>query len=93
MWKHYENVSVKWVCQIKNTGVVTGIDTWTLLNTRNFRSGIEVSSTLVSNGPSLVNNVYGAAVHTCFYQCCSFDPFLNEGLNSILNIHPSINNY
>ena len=57
MWKRYENISVKWVCQIKNTGVVTGIDTWTLLDTRNFRRGIEVSSTLVSNHPSLVNNV------------------------------------
>ena len=57
MWKRYENVSVKWVCQIKNRGVVTGIDTWTLLDTRNFRCGIEVSSTLVSNHPSLVNNV------------------------------------
>ena len=25
MWKLYENSSVKWVCQIKNRGVVTGI--------------------------------------------------------------------
>ena len=57
MWKRYENFSVKWVCQIKNRGVVTDIDTWTLLDTRNFRRGIEVSSTLVSNRPSLVNNV------------------------------------
>ena len=55
MWKHYENVSVKWVCQIKNRGVVTGIDTWTLLDTRIFRRGIEVSSTLVSNHPSLIS--------------------------------------
>ena len=37
MWKCYENASVKWVCQIKNRGVVTGIDTWTLIDTRNFR--------------------------------------------------------
>ena len=37
MWKCYENVCVKWVCQIKNRGVVTGINTWTLLDTRNFR--------------------------------------------------------
>ena len=57
MWKHYETFSVKWVCQIRNRGVVTGIDTWTLLDTKNFRRGIEVSSTLVSNRPSLVNNV------------------------------------
>ena len=56
MWKRYENFSVKWVCQIKNRGVVTGIgiDTWTLLDTKNFRQGINVSSTLVSNRPSLV---------------------------------------
>ena len=57
MWKRYENVSVKWVCQISNRGVVTGINTWTLLDTRNFRRGIEVSSILVSNHPSLLNNV------------------------------------
>ena len=35
MWKRYGNVSVKWVCRIKNRGVVTGIDTWTLLDSRN----------------------------------------------------------
>ena len=57
MWKRYETFSVKWVCQIRNRGVVTGIDTWTLLDTKNFRRGIEVSSTLVLNRPSLVNNV------------------------------------
>ena len=57
MWKCYENVSVEWVCQIKNRGVVTDINTWTLLSTRNFRRGIEVSSTLVLNRASLVNNV------------------------------------
>ena len=39
MWKRCENISVKWVCQIKNRGVVTGINTWTLLDTRNFRRG------------------------------------------------------
>ena len=44
MWKRYETFSVKWVCQITNRGVVTGIDTWTLLDTRNFRHGIQVSS-------------------------------------------------
>ena len=49
MWKLYD----KWVRQIKNRGVVTGIDTWTLLDARNFRRGIEVSSTLVLNCPSL----------------------------------------
>ena len=38
----------------KNRGVVTGINTWTLFNTRNFRYGIKVSSTLVSNRPSLI---------------------------------------
>ena len=27
MWKLYENFSVKWVCQIKNRDMVTGIDT------------------------------------------------------------------
>ena len=32
---------------------MTGIDTWTLLNTRNFRRGIEVLSTLVSNRSSI----------------------------------------
>ena len=53
MWKLYESFSVKWVCQIKNRVVVTGIDTWTLFDTRNFRRGIEVSSTLVSNRPLL----------------------------------------
>ena len=47
MWKCYENVSVKWVCQIKNRGVVTGIDTWTLLDTRNLRRHNEVSSTSI----------------------------------------------
>ena len=52
MWKRNEHFSVKCVCQIKNRGVVTGIDTWTLLDTRNFRCSIEVS-----NLPSLVNNV------------------------------------
>ena len=43
MWMCYENVSVKWVCQITNRGVVDyyriGIDTWTLLDTRHFRHG------------------------------------------------------
>ena len=37
------------VCQIKNRGVVTGIDTWTLLDTRNFTRGIKYQV--------LVNNV------------------------------------
>ena len=27
-WKRYKSVSVKWVCQIKNRGMVTGIDTF-----------------------------------------------------------------
>ena len=45
MWKLYETFSDKRVCQIKNRGVVTGIDTWTLLEAINFRRGIEVSST------------------------------------------------
>ena len=57
MWKRYEHFSVKWVCQIKNRGVVTGIDTWTLLDTRNFRRGIKLLSTFVLNRPLLVNNV------------------------------------
>ena len=58
MWKRYKSISVKWVCQIKNRGMVTGIDTWTLLNTRNFRRGFKVSSKyLVANRLSLVNNV------------------------------------
>ena len=47
MCKLNENVSIKWVCQIKNRGVVTGMDT------RNFKRGIEVSNTLVSNRPLL----------------------------------------
>ena len=42
-------------CLIK-IGVVVGIDTWTLLATRNFRCGIELTSTLVSNHPSLVDH-------------------------------------
>ena len=48
MWKRYKSISVKWVCQIKNRGMVTGIDTWTLLNTRNFRHGFKVSQVLGS---------------------------------------------
>ena len=35
-------------------GVVISVDIWTLLNTRNFRHGIEVSSTLVSNRPHTI---------------------------------------
>ena len=48
-WKHYENISVKMGVSNENRGVVIGIDTWTLLDTKNFRHGIKVSSTLVSN--------------------------------------------
>ena len=48
MWERYENLPIKWVWQIEievwytSTGIA--IDTWTLLNSRNFRRGIEVLS-------------------------------------------------